>query len=320
MLITALYQKVSMKIFALLLSLFYAANGAAAAPSTEAPIKSEQANMSFVAIADSQVSTYLFSRYKTFVSAAQDIVNNAGSFDALCFVGDIAENGLAEEFQLVYDGIKDADCRFITATGNHDIRIRSYKQSSKRFADFTNALNGDEAMEKMHYTQVVNGYKFIVLGSDRTEFEEAYLSPEQLAWLDSELAAESGSGKPVFVLCHQPLAYTHGLPDVWNSPIESAGSVGAQSDELRAILGKYENVFLISGHEHTGFGQYTYQEIDGFYSINLPSFGITNKDGEYNDPGTGYVVEVYDDTVVFKARDFGKGIWLPDYDLALPIK
>jgi hypothetical protein len=110
------------------------------------------------------------------------------------------------------------------------------------------------------------------------------------------------------------------LPDVWNSPIESAGSVGAQSDELRAILGKYENVFLISGHEHTGFGQYTYQEIDGFYSINLPSFGITNKDGEYNDPGTGYVVEVYDDTVVFKARDFGKGIWLPDYDLALPIK
>ena len=196
MLITALYQKVSMKIFALLLSLFYAANGAAAAPSTAAPIKSEQANMSFVAIADSQVSTYLFSRYKTFVSAAQDIVNNAGSFDALCFVGDIAENGLAEEFQLVYDGIKDADCRFITATGNHDIRIRSYKQSSKRFADFTNALNGDEAMEKMHYTQVVNGYKFIVLGSDRTEFEEAYLSPEQLAWLDSELAAESGSGKP----------------------------------------------------------------------------------------------------------------------------
>ena len=158
-----------MKIFALLLSLFYAANGAAAAPSTAAPIKSEQANMSFVAIADSQVSTYLFSRYKTFVSAAQDIVNNAGSFDALCFVGDIAENGLAEEFQLVYDGIKDADCRFITATGNHDIRIRSYKQSSKRFADFTNALNGDEAMEKMHYTQVVNGYKFIVLGSDRTE-------------------------------------------------------------------------------------------------------------------------------------------------------
>ena len=164
MLLTALYQKISMKIFALLLSLFYAANGAAAAPSTAAPIKSEQANMSFVAIADSQVSTYLFSRYKTFVSAAQDIVNNAGSFDALCFVGDIAENGLAEEFQLVYDGIKDADCRFITVTGNHDIRLRSYKQSSKRFADFTNALNGDEAMEKMHYTQVVNGYKFIVLG------------------------------------------------------------------------------------------------------------------------------------------------------------
>ena len=318
MLLTALYQKVSMKIFALILSLFYAASGAAAAPSQEQPIKSEDANMSFVAIADSQVSTYLFSRYKVFEPAAKDIVNNSGSFDALAFVGDIAENGLAEEYQLVYDGIGGADCRFITATGNHDIRLRSYRQSSERFAAFTNALNGDDAMKEMHYTQVINGYKFIVLGSDRTEFEEAYLSPEQLAWLDSELAAQGG--KPVFVLCHQPLAYTHGLPDTWNSPIESAGSVGKQSDELKSILGKYENVFLISGHLHTGFGKFTYQEIDGFHSINLPSFCIENKDGDYNDAGIGYVVEVYDDEVVFRARDFGKGIWLPDYDLELPVE
>lgn len=299
------------------MSLFYAMNGVAAAPSQENPINSERANMSFVAIADSQVSTYLFSRYKVFEAASQDIRNNAGAFDALAFVGDIAENGLAEEYQLVYDGIKNSDCRYITTTGNHDIRLRSYKQSSERFAAFTNALNGDNAMESMHYTQVINGYKFIVLASDRTEFEEAYLSPEQLSWLDSELAAENG--KPVFVICHQPLADTHGLPDTWNSPDDTAGSVGEQSDALKAILTKYSNVFFITGHLHTGFGEFTYQEIDGVHSINLPSFCINNKDGDYNDAGIGYVVEVYNTAVKFRARDFGKGIWLTDYDLTIPL-
>lgn len=317
MLATTICQQLSLKIFALLMSLFYAVNGVAAAPSQENPINSEKANMSFVAIADSQVSTYLFSRYKVYEAASQDIRNNAGSFDALAFVGDIAENGLAEEYQLVYDGIKDSKCRYITTTGNHDIRLRSYKQSSERFAAFTNALNGDNAMDCMHYTQVINGYKFIVLASDRTEFEEAYLSPEQLSWLDAELKAEDG--KPVFVICHQPLADTHGLPDTWNSPDDTAGSVGEQSDELKAILSKYSNVFFITGHLHTGFGKFTYQNIDGIHSINLPSFCITNKDGDYNDAGIGYVVEVYGDTVKFRARDFGKGTWLPDYDLNIPV-
>ena len=49
--------------------------------------------------------------------------------------------------------------------------------------------------------------------------------------------------------------------------------------------------------------------------INLPSVGIENKDGEYNDAGTGYYVEVYDSSVIFRARDFSKGTYLPQFDL-----
>ena len=157
------------------------------------------------------------------------------------------------------------------------------------------------------------------MGTDKTEFEESYFSDEQLAWLDANLKDATADGKPAFVVCHQTLKNTHGLPDTWNSPIESAGSVGDQSDELYEIMNRYTNVFMISGHLHTGIGQYTYEKLGTIHSVNLPSLSINNKDGDYNDAGIGFTMEVLDDSVLFRARDFAKGAYLPDYDIEIPL-
>ncbi|MBR4727819.1 MAG: metallophosphoesterase [Clostridia bacterium] len=320
MLLRTLLQKAAYRIFALILSMIYASSGGAVPPSDAAPIAvsdPESVQMTFLALADPQISNYLYKRYPIFEAATTDIQRGKGVYDAVLIAGDIAENGFASEYQMVYDRLSGLDCRYINAVGNHDVRLRSYAQVCRRFAEFTNALNGDDAMQSLHYTERINGYQFIVLGTDRTEFEESYFSDAQLQWLDDSLAAENG--KPVFVICHQPLKETHGLPQVWNSPIDSAGSVGAQSDQLRAILGKYQNVFFLTGHEHTGFGPFTYEEIDGFHSINLPSLCCNNADGDYNEDGQGYLVEVYADHVLFRARDLMRGLWLPDYDISIPI-
>ena len=241
-----------------------------------------------------------------------------GSYDAVLLLGDIAENGLKEEYQLVFDGLSGIDTRYIAITGNHDIRLRLYSQSSDRFKEFANALNGDESMTEMHHSEVINGYKFITLGSDKTMFEEAYLSQEQLDWLDDELHAENGN--LTFVLCHQPLKLTHGLPDTWNSPSETAGSVGDQNDQLFEILNKYENVVFLTGHLHTGFADFLYEIKDGVHLVNVPSFTIENKSGEYNEAGLGFIAEVYEEEVIFRARDFAKGIWVPEHDIHIAIK
>ena len=94
-------------------------------------------------------------------------------------VGDIAENGLSEEYQLVYDGLKGLEgCRYIMSAGNHDIRLRLYKQVVKRFTEFSNALNNNvDPVSELHFSEVINGYKFIVLGSDKATFEEPLLAP-----------------------------------------------------------------------------------------------------------------------------------------------
>ncbi len=318
-------QQFFFKLFALVMSLVYSINGGVTAPSTADVIKASnpaKVKMVFATLADPQVSNYLFDRYQSFQESCIDLRNAECDFDAIVGVGDIAENGLAEEYQLVYDELKDIDTRFIMATGNHDIRLRAYSQSVSRFSSFTNALNGDSAMTKLAYSEKVNGYKFIVMGSDRTEMEEAYISPAQLEWLDSEIAAENG--KPVFVVLHQPLKLTHDLPNTWgNGTNLVAGSVGDQSDDIKTILAKHAKkgtVVLLTGHLHSGLGDNSYEEIEGFYSINIPSISIENKDGAVNGTGLTYICEVYKNQILFRARNLQKGEWIPEWDIKIPVK
>lgn len=326
-------QQIFFKLFALIMSLVYSINGGVVAPSTDDIIKAknDDAKLVFATLADPQVSNYMFGRYQSFQEACIDL-RNADRLDAIVGIGDIAENGLAEEYQLVYDELEPIDARFIMATGNHDIRLRAYSQSYSRFSEFTNALNGDDSMTKnayaegkFAYSETVNGYKFIVMGSDKTEFEEAYISSEQLAWLGSEIASAE-NGEPVFVILHQPLKLTHNLPNNWgNGTNKEAGSVGEQNDEIKAVLAKYaadKTVVLITGHLHAGFSQYSYQQIEGFHSFNVPSLAIENEDGDEGGNGSGltYIVEVYDDEILFRARNCRTGEWLTKWDTSIPLK
>ena len=317
-------QQIFFKLFAFIMSVIYSFNGGVVAPSTDDVIKAAKpdAKLVFATVADPQVSNYMFGRYQAFQEACMDL-RNAERLDAVVTVGDLAENGLAEEYALAYDELAPIDARFIMATGNHDIRLRAYKQTTNTFCHFANTLNGDDSMNSFHFSERINGYKVIVLGSDKTVFEEAYLSDAQLEWMNDEVKAEDG--KPVFVILHQPLKNTHNVEVAWNSPFEGGGTVGAQSIAVKSILSKYDNVFLITGHLHSGFGPDSYNNVDGIHAINLPSLTIENKDGTYNDAGTGYILEVYEDEVVFRARDFAKGVWVADatgdssYDLVIPV-
>lgn len=325
MVLKTIFQHIFYKLFLAIMTIIFSINGYVG-PSTETPItvkNPDDVKATMALIADPQISNYLFGRYPIFKAASEDLHNSEAKLDALIGVGDIAENGLSVEYQLVYDGISGLDTRYIMATGNHDIRLRLYKQSLNTFSHFANTLNGDDSMDCFHFSERINGYKVIVLGSDRTEFEEAYLSDAQLEWMNDEVKAENG--KPVFVILHQPLKATHNVEVAWNSPIEGGGTVGAQSIAVKSILSKYDNVFLISGHLHSGFGPDSYNNVDGIHSINLPSLTIENKDGTYNNPGTGYIMEVYEDEVIFRARDFAQGVWVADatgdssYDLVIPV-
>ncbi len=323
-------SKVLFELVSIIMSLLMSF-GAITTPAADDIIKqiNEDANLKFVVTGDPQVCDYNPSREANLIALSNDILQAETELDAFIIAGDIAENGMQDEFDRVYEDINAFNCKnFIMAAGNHDIRLREYDQCKERFLNFMNSLNAPEnAQQDLHYSYEVNGYTFLVMGSDKADFEKATINDEQLQWLNLALKAEEG--KPVFVICHYPLAESHGLPNTWgsaNNPAtekpadftrkdsyDETGSIGDATNDIYDIISKYENVFFITGHLHTGLGYYTYQTIDAannVQGINVPSAGIDNKDGVYNNPGTGMYVEVTDDEVIFYSRDFANGKYL----------
>ena len=325
------------EIAALLLS-FVMMFGGVTTPATGDLLRnfSDDVNIDFILTGDTQVCDYMPEREANLMSFSEDMMNSDIELDAFLIVGDIAENGMQEEYDRITGHISGWNvANYIMCTGNHDIRLRDFEQSKSRFLNFMNGLNSEEnAKDNVYFKYEVNGYTFLSIASDKMEFEEAHFSNEQLQWLNIELKEATKEGKPVFVLCHQSLAESHGLPNTWGSAnstpddtdlptyerkddYDYTGSIGEHSNDIYDIISKYKNVFFLTGHLHTGFGKYTYQTIseeNNVQGVNVPSVGIDNKDGVYNNPGTGLFVEVTDEEVIFYARDFRNGKFLSTED------
>ncbi len=236
-----------------------------------------------------------------------DIENSKEKFDAFLIAGDIADYGTDNEYERffrVLDNQKAIPSMFVTM-GNHDARLFYNKNKNimvKKTAEYLKDKTG-----KIYYSYDINGYTFIVLCTEKRVLEKAYISKEQIDFLDRELARGTKEGKPVFVMCHQPFAFTHGLPEVWKT-----GDMGEQSDEVRAVMEKYSNVFFINGHLHGGIFEKvaeTLNEEKGVHSISIPGYRKPNNFG-IQDCGVGYYCEVYDDRVVFTARKFISGEYI----------
>ena len=311
------FSAVAYKMMALVMSLM-ASWGLIPTPCAESPITVDgSANLSFVVWGDTQVSNIVYKREANFKAACDDLKNTNGTLDALVIVGDIAENGMQSEYDTVADILNEAGgaySSFLCTEGNHDVRSKAFSLQLKRFTSFNNSVENSVKMngDKYYRSCEINGYKFIMLGTEKTVFEESEISEKQLEWLDSEIASTQGTNKPVFVLAHQPFQNTHGLPGTWNAPsVFKAGSIGKQNDKIKAIFEKYSNVIFITGHLHTGAGKYTYEDYGSFKSINVPSIGINNNDG-FSGAGQGYVFSVYDNKLIARARSFTEGKYVDE--------
>ncbi len=264
-----------------------------------------------------------------------DLENAAFPVDVLASAGDLTDHGELSEWATIVkktSGRKPAK-EIVLAFGNHDTWTTTleggdnYDYAARLFLHFTEKLTGIKE-DKVWFTRVVNGYSFICMGSEDNSCD-GKIGAEQILWLDAELEKACENGKPAFVINHQALQQTHGLPVTSSAgsnkdlpPYE--GGIHEGNDEVRAVLGKYKNVLLISGHSHMGLSgklkKYsTFEKVDSFYSLNLPCYMFWNHHG-LPSCGYGYVLEVYDDEVILRARNFIRRVWLPAYDFKFSIK
>lgn len=316
------------KLMAVVLSMMLSSGSIASAPATDDVIKAadeENVKLMVEVLADTQLNAFnTNSAY--FDLAMQDYQNAETDLDGLLILGDITENSIEYEWTKISSILNETnfDDTLLLATGNHDIRLRTMDEVKERFYGLQNEFTVVEPEGELYYSYELNGYTFLVMGSDTIEMEEANISDEQLEWLDASVSEATADGKPVFIILHQVLKGTHGLPATWgNGTNEDAGHVGEQSEEIYDILNKYENVILLTGHLHTGFGEYTYETLGdngNITSINFPGLGKDCVQG-IEGYGQGATLEVYEDQVIIRARDVANGAYYgAEYDLTIDLK
>lgn len=247
--------------------------------------------------------------------------------DAIVHVGDITNYGDEASVKYFYDIMKKT-CEaenWVVATGNHEIghpEEFTNEEARQNFIKYHNEYTG-QGIENAYYSVDVEGYTFIVL-CDQSEdnWDSCDIYDDQLAFLDAELARGTAEGKPVFVVCHVPVEGANGQDIIYED-----GGLDEYSDAVKSTMEKYENVFFISGHVHTGINGYISKEFfdvscveteNGVTYVNLPTYGIVNRYGiPWN--GMGFQMEVYEDEVIFRARKFNTSRWYGFYEFAIDL-
>lgn len=278
------------------------------------PLDNDNLKLNFMVISDGHIEGNNSQRHRNYGEAFCDMASAEEISKALVMVGDNTMNGQGIEEAMLY-GLMNKYNKIenvLMAVGNHEVcrDDTDFEKLEKRFIKYNNAFL-DHKIDKLYHSQVIDGYHFIILATDRNSGVEQYISDEQFEWLDNELKTAAESGNPVFVFNHWPMNDT--FSEVWPE-----GHVGEQSERLYQVLTKYDSrIFLFTGHLHMGIfeNDYGIKEDGKITYINVPSFGSENDDGDADvqDTGMGLQVEVYDTQLVVRIRNFVTHQWT-DYE------
>ncbi len=313
------FPAVFKELLSFILTFFLALGGYGSLPANDlAPQDAANLQAQFSIISDTHIEINPAEegvvRFEALRKGLKDMSRSAAPNDALIIAGDMTENGQVFEYSALYDYLRRFSKlpRFLPAMGNHETFGLNHNQlypiAQSNFTGSYRIYSGIN-IDKPYYYQVINGYYFVVMGTEAISGEDmAYIYPEQLSWLEGVLAQATADGKPVFLINHEPFAGTHGTTN-W------AESMGAQNDAVYAVVSQFSNVFYFSGHIHVDLEQsrsYA-RTAEGVNLFSLPTYGKSAT------PGCGLQVEVYPDSVLVRGRNFAKGAWLGDFSVTVAL-
>lgn len=241
--------------------------------------------------------------------------------DLLLLLGDNTMNGQIIETLFAYGLIG----RFfvgedvIVAPGNHDMDTGEHTKGTfetlqNRYIFMRNSFFNDNG-DKVYFSREEKGYKFIVLGGEGRTGEDGkqIISDAQLNWLEDELAEAAESGKPCFVMNHYLVYGRNGGRSYADF------NIADQNDRLTEILETSGvRTFYFSGHSHYGVSDDSVTTANNVTYINLPATGNPGNYYPANDDcgkdGIGMQMEVYENSVILRFRNYLTGEWLEGYD------
>jgi 3',5'-cyclic-AMP phosphodiesterase len=149
--------------------------------------------------------------------------------DGVVVTGDLSDDGSEESYRQARSLLEALDAPFYVLPGNHDDR-------SRLRASFDLPGKGEEPID---YTVALGELRVVLFDSIVPGQDPGAYRPEQLLWLDEELAREPE--RPTLLALHHPPLPT-GLPgwdaiNLTGAEREAMAGVVARHPQLRAIVG-----------------------------------------------------------------------------------
>lgn len=228
-----------------------------------------------------------------------------------CVCGDLTKDGTTAQLQQYKDAVDaySGNIPVYAISGNHEA------------TDGTPVT--DEEIEPytghpLYYSFTHEDDVFIMVGEYRWNANYLF-APGELQWLYETL--EANRNKRCFVFFHVfPWGDSGNAKGLYPHNIFT----GTPGNVFCSLMAHYKNTVLFHGHSHLKFylqkldDKANYSNALGFRSIHIPSLTSprddTDGNGIYEDvyaDSEGYVVDVYDNGIHLRGRDFVKGEFLP---------
>lgn len=290
----------------------------------EATSASDGALMSFFLLSDLHINSGVSYPSEHLKQALDEVTKTfAGKVDAVVFGGDVTESATEKDYKELRSVLSKYKLPPVYANmGNHDYynvyidkngnwstetfpNGKTDEQSKKAFCDFFQ-------LEKPYHDTKIKGVPIILMSQEiyqqtRKEVGEgAWYSDEQLEWLRAKLA-ENPKDRPVFVMIHQPLP----------AQGQDGGSHRViPARKFREILKPYPNAFVFSGHSHQDFQNgtphYVKETFHWFHNSSVGRVLNAKYQHERKDAAQGFYIQIYQDRVVLRGREFSTGSWIPE--------
>lgn len=230
------------------------------------------------------------------------------NLDAVVFSGDITDNGMFNSFA-AFTAITDMELR----EGTERLGVIAKNHDSYLYSAYAPTVYEKVTGQESDFHKVVNGFHFIGVSRSKTL---AQYSPEQIQWLDENLAqaVKESPEKPVFVFQHE---------HVRDTVYGSSKSDGWGLEVFTDVLKKYPQAIHISGHSHFPANDPRAIWQDSFTAINAGGLGyfefaVDGKNGihpdGYKDMTQALIIEVdADNRVLVRVLDVDKGVFLREF-------
>ncbi len=256
---------------------------------------------------------------KHFAAALADIQKLSPNSMGIFVNGDVADHGQNSEYEALNrlieaagEGVPPVYC----AIGNHD--LGGGQSAEAQIDQFLKGTGNDS--ETVYFEREVGGYRFIFLGGETVSLH-ASLSRTQLDWLSERLDQSEKDGKPVFLFLHQ------GVMDMVAGTFEYQGWHGVeQAGQLKKILKDHPEVIMFAGHSHwTLESKQSIKPADDQFPTVLNTSSCAylwddeaNKTNQGIEGSQGYYIYIYENSIVFRGRDFANGLWTSSAQFVLP--